>query len=281
MASHGGPAYERFVDELVRIATSSAIVNRIHKSGHPVRPNEADLALNDAEQRIKAIFLRLSIEDRSALADALMKERQAGLHDFAAFLEGEIAGGDMTISWEGHEIGAGYNTMHGDFIGRLEGDDWSRYRLVPADAGSAQPTRQAGGLVMPLSGGCLCGAVRYSYEGSVAKAVYCHCSDCRRTTGSAFNVGLGVSAAGLSVTGALERFTKCGDSGTELTRHFCGACGSPLFTTSPKHAQTVFLKAGSLDDSSVVVPGAESWVSSAVPWSRIAPDLPQFDRGRA
>lgn len=128
MTGCGGPAYERFVDEMVQIGVSSAIVNRIRKSGHPARPNEEDLALDDAEQRLKTIFLQLGVEDRRALADALLQERQAGLHDFAAFLESEIASGDMSISWQGQEIGEGYNTMHGDFIGRLAGDDWAQYR---------------------------------------------------------------------------------------------------------------------------------------------------------
>ncbi len=131
-----------------------------------------------------------------------------------------------------------------------------------------------------LTGGCLCGGVRYNYEGDVAKAVYCHCEDCRRTTGSAFNVGVGVKARSLVVDGAPHSFTKRGDSGAELTRHFCASCGSPLFTTSPKHPDMVYLKGGTLDDPTVVQPGAEIWATSAVSWSRIAPDLPRFARGR-
>ncbi len=41
-----------------------------------------------------------------------------------------------------------------------------------------------------VSGGCLCGYVRYEYDGEIGSANYCHCQDCRKTTGSAFNIGL-------------------------------------------------------------------------------------------
>ena len=66
-----------------------------------------------------------------------------------------------------------------------------------------------------LTGGCLCGAVRYSYEGEVGAAGYCHCADCRKVSGSAFGVSVRVAAAGFRVTsGSPKGFTKAGDSGT-------------------------------------------------------------------
>lgn len=56
-------------------------------------------------------------------------------------------------------------------------------RLVTLPVEDMSPTS-------PVLGGCLCGAVRYRYDGPVGPATYCHCSDCRRATGSAFNVGV-------------------------------------------------------------------------------------------
>ena len=81
------------------------------------------------------------------------------------------------------------------------------------------------------------------------------------------------------LSGTPKGFAKRGESGTELTRHFCPECGSPIFTSSPKHPEHVFVKAGTLDDPTIVRPAHQSWVSSAVPWSRIDPGLPSFGKG--
>jgi hypothetical protein len=132
-----------------------------------------------------------------------------------------------------------------------------------------------------VSGRCLCGQVRYEYAGPVGPANYCHCEDCRRCTGSAFNIGVRFEAAALRMLGAAPKgFTKRGDSGGELTRHFCSECGSPIFTASPKHPEFVYVKAGTLDDPSLVQPASQIWLDSSVPWGRIAPELTSYAKGR-
>jgi hypothetical protein len=131
-----------------------------------------------------------------------------------------------------------------------------------------------------IFGRCLCGGVTYEYDGSVGPANYCHCEDCRRCTGSAFNIGVRLDRAGFRIaTGAPKGFTKRGASGRELTRHFCPDCGSPLFTSSPKHPDYVYVKAGTLDIPEVVRPTHQNWVVSAVPWSQIDRDLDGFAKG--
>jgi len=133
-----------------------------------------------------------------------------------------------------------------------------------------------------VRGHCLCGAVAYEYRGTVGLANYCHCEDCRRCTGSAFNVGVRFERDKFRLTrGNLKGFTKRADSGNELTRHFCPECGSPLYTSSPAHPQHIFVKAGTLDDPSVVTPQRQTWLSSAVPWRHIDPAIASFSKGPA
>jgi hypothetical protein len=132
-----------------------------------------------------------------------------------------------------------------------------------------------------IRGGCLCGRVRYEYTGDVGPANYCHCWDCRRCTGSAYNIGVRLRAAQFRVTsGSPKGYTKRGDSGSQLTRHFCGECGSPLFTSSPRHPDYVYAKAGGLDDPTIVRPTHQSWTASAVPWARIDHELQSFAKGQ-
>lgn len=132
-----------------------------------------------------------------------------------------------------------------------------------------------------VTGRCLCHAVRYEYAGSVGPAGYCHCEDCRRVTGSAFNVSVQLEIGKFRlVSGDVKRFTKLAVSGNSITRAFCAECGSPLFTTSPSHPDHLYVKAGSLDDPNVVLPSHQSWTDSAVSWRRIDPSLPSYCKGR-
>jgi hypothetical protein len=131
-----------------------------------------------------------------------------------------------------------------------------------------------------MTGGCLCGAIRYECGGEPGPANYCHCADCRRRTGSAFLVSMRVEAGRFRlVRGEPKGFTNTADSGNELTRFFCGDCGSPLWTAPQRYPDAVFIAAGSLDDPSIVRPRHQSWVSSKVAWADIAHDVASFGRG--
>lgn len=136
-------------------------------------------------------------------------------------------------------------------------------------------------MAQSLTGGCLCGGVRYRYDGDVGAAGYCHCVDCRKVSGSAFGVSVRVEAAGFRVVaGVPKSFTKIGDSGRSVTRFFCPDCGSPLYTLPPLHPDTVFIKAGSLDDPSVVEPQRQAWTRSRVSWADIPPGIPAYETNR-
>ncbi|MFO1082485.1 MAG: GFA family protein [Reyranellaceae bacterium] len=112
-------------------------------------------------------------------------------------------------------------------------------------------------------------------------AAYCHCRDCRKCTGSAFNVSVAFAIDGFRVgSGRVGAYTKQADSGHSLTRHFCLTCGSPLYTSSPTHPDRVYVKAGILDDPAIVRPAAQSWTRSRVEWATIDPALPAYAKGR-
>jgi len=131
-----------------------------------------------------------------------------------------------------------------------------------------------------IYGRCLCGSIAYEYTGTLGPAHYCHCEDCRRCTGSAFNVAVRCDPAKFRIlSGTPKGYTKRADSGNELTRYFCPECGSPIYTASPEHPEHVYLKAGTLNDPRVVKPARQNWLASAVPWSKIDDGLPGYARG--
>jgi hypothetical protein len=129
------------------------------------------------------------------------------------------------------------------------------------------------------TGGCLCGKVRYQCA-ELGPLIYCHCADCRRSTGSAFNVGVRVENSAFEVTGDLAEYTKKGDSGGEVTRHFCRVCGAQVFTSSSRNPAVIFVKAGTFDDPDLPAASHESWTSSKVAWAEIPADIAHYEKNR-
>src|SRR5215813_2146630 len=77
-----------------------------------------------------------------------------------------------------------------------------------------------------ITGGCLCGRVCYTVTGEPAFSGLCHCRNCQRYTGSAFEALIAFPAASVSVQGELKTYDDTGDSGQPVHRHFCPNCGS-------------------------------------------------------
>ena len=131
-----------------------------------------------------------------------------------------------------------------------------------------------------MTGGCLCGAVRYQAMLDLSSAYYCHCRDCQIGSGSAFHVAVFAEKPGFQhVDGAVSVYAKKADSGNTIERIFCTQCGTPLWWTGEGFADVVILSVSSLDNPEAVSPKRELWTDSAVSWCRIRDGLEQF-RGR-
>jgi hypothetical protein len=124
---------------------------------------------------------------------------------------------------------------------------------------------------MVVTGGCLCGAVRYRFSGDVLRQAICHCRDCQRASGSAFHFGIVVPRNGFELlSGELRTWRTVGDAGRWLDRSFCPVCGSGiLHELEARGPDIVVIKAGTLDDPAVVVPDYEIFARSKLPWLSI------------
>jgi hypothetical protein len=125
----------------------------------------------------------------------------------------------------------------------------------------------------PTSGGCLCGAVRYSIDAPVSALRACHCLNCQKHTGSGGSVNAVVPADKFKVTkGEPKKYEDAATrSGRTLSRFFCGNCGSPLFSQRNPDIGIRIVRAGTLDDSSGMRIAANIWTSTARPWDHIDP----------
>jgi hypothetical protein len=122
-----------------------------------------------------------------------------------------------------------------------------------------------------LEASCLCGGITLSCSGAIGPANYCHCEDCRRANGSAFNIGVRVERKDLKVkaTSELRGYKYLSESGKEIERCFCGTCGSPIFTLHPAKPEYAWVKAGIINDPKLVKPAYENWVKDKVEWATI------------
>lgn len=85
---------------------------------------------------------------------------------------------------------------------------------------------------MRIDGQCHCGAVTYQAEIDPERVSICHCTDCQALTGSPYRVTVICAAEQVRLThGAPKVYGKRGDNGRVRFQHFCGDCGSPLFTS--------------------------------------------------
>lgn len=127
-----------------------------------------------------------------------------------------------------------------------------------------------------LVGGCLCGKIRYVSKAEPVMTAICHCKNCQKQAGSAFSIIVGVPKSALSVTGTLKTFNDSGSSGKPVHRNFCPDCGSPVATDVEAMPDLVFIKAGTLDDTSTLAPTMEIFCSSAQPWTTRAVKTQKF-----
>lgn len=124
-------------------------------------------------------------------------------------------------------------------------------------------------VAIPLTGGCVCGVLRYSVTAAPLMIYNCHCKNCQRTSGSAFNVSITIVESGFSfTTGEPARIEWTSAAGSTRRGWLCGACGSRIVQGQSPPNGVLSLRAGTLDDTSWVQPVGDIWTRSAQPWVR-------------
>lgn len=128
-----------------------------------------------------------------------------------------------------------------------------------------------------ITGGCLCGAVRFAVsEGPIVGRV-CWCKTCQKIGAGGPAVGAAFHSAAVSVTGEMRDYESVADSGNKMHRRFCPTCGTHLFSASESRPHLVFIRAGALDDPEIARPSSTIWVKSAPSWAMIDHTLPTVE----
>ena len=133
---------------------------------------------------------------------------------------------------------------------------------------------------LPLTGGCLCGAVRFEVAEPLVSAGYCHCTRCQRRTGTAASAQARIVPGSLRVLSG-DELIRAYEPPDGFAKHFCSACGSALWSRSPEDPEIVSVRLGALDGDPGIRPSARTFVAYAAPWEPTPDDgLPRYPESR-
>jgi hypothetical protein len=126
------------------------------------------------------------------------------------------------------------------------------------------------------TGSCLCGAVEFQISGDFEKFFLCHCSRCRKATGSAHAANLFSSTATLTWLSGQDRIKTFKVAGTRFEKSFCMECGSALPGVRD-NGVGMMVPAGSLDSSIGIRPDAHIFCESRADWDDHLERVQQLD----
>jgi hypothetical protein len=127
-----------------------------------------------------------------------------------------------------------------------------------------------------LAGKCFCGTIHYAVVDEFLYAMNCHCSNCRRTTGSAFKPFAGIERDKLVLTSGSEHLLVYGSDPRKANNTHCRLCGSLLYSLV-RDGKFVHVTLGTLVDDPTIRPTKHIFVGSKAPWFTITDNLPQYE----
>jgi hypothetical protein len=131
----------------------------------------------------------------------------------------------------------------------------------------------AGRPSLPLTGGCPCGAICYQITSFPLLLYTCNCTNCQTASGSAFALNMPVWAKDFHVLqGQPKPWHHISPTGVPVTSWFCNDCGGRLYGDRKGREEIVNLRAGTLDDTTWLVPVAHMFMKSAQAWVQPAAD---------
>jgi hypothetical protein len=132
---------------------------------------------------------------------------------------------------------------------------------------------------LPLTGGCLCGGVRFEVTKPLVSASYCHCTRCQRRTGTAASAQGRIAPGSLRITSG-EELVRAYEPPDGFAKAFCSACGSALWSRAPG-GEAWGIRLGAFDADPGIRPTYRQFVAYAAPWEPLPDDgLERFPEGR-
>ena len=133
----------------------------------------------------------------------------------------------------------------------------------------------------PLSGGCLCGGVRFELAVAPHAAGYCHCTRCQGRTGAAASAQAFIDGDAFALVRGAELVHGWRHPDGGMEKCFCHDCGAHLFSRHPDSASVRAIRMSAFDEDPGVRPSFRAFVAYAAPWEPIPDDgLERFEEAR-
>jgi len=126
------------------------------------------------------------------------------------------------------------------------------------------------------TGKCLCGEVEVALKGAISDIIHCHCSLCRKSSGTAFATNGFVKSNDFEVVKGKEKLSSFAFKPGRI-RHFCSACGSPVYSENQDDPSRLRLRLGILESDIIERPISHNFVSSQANWEDLDAGLPRYD----
>jgi hypothetical protein len=124
----------------------------------------------------------------------------------------------------------------------------------------------------PLTGGCLCGSVRYEVSEPLQSAGYCHCTRCQHRTGTAASPAALTARGSFRVTAGHDLIQDFDPGDGGFLKAYCAGCGGALFAVDKDDPLTLAVRMGTFDADPGIRPSYRQWTSSAPAWEPIPDD---------
>lgn len=131
---------------------------------------------------------------------------------------------------------------------------------------------------MAYTGRCACGAVTLTADGEPVAVRQCWCRHCQKAAAGGPTINAIFPIDAIAIEGELGWFSYRADSGNELSRGFCPACGTQVTGRSSGNPHFRVIRLGVLDAPHGLAPTAAIWTEEAPAWAAIPPELDRFPR---
>ena len=125
-------------------------------------------------------------------------------------------------------------------------------------------------------GSCLCGSIQLSLDGGVSDIIHCHCSLCRKASGSAYATNGFIETQNLTLIDKDSTLTFY-QSSEGKRKYFCKTCGSPLYSSNSQSPDRLRLRLGILDTDISERPISHNFVTSRANWDDLDAELPRSE----
>ncbi len=126
-------------------------------------------------------------------------------------------------------------------------------------------------------GSCLCNTVKIEISGNIDSIIHCHCSLCRKNSGTAYATNGFIRTDDLTIVNGTENLAHF-ETSLGKRRYFCQTCASPIYSSNDNDPTRLRLRLGILDSDIIERPISHNYVTSKANWDELDIQLPRYDK---